>query len=216
MGTLAVFVEDSRFFQEEMALGSARVRYIHFKKGRGICKILGFRKLRRTAENCFACQPAYANKLGLPLLQGNEARLIHATAHRLVPKGTQKLAVYPGEGWQAKTMLKLAASVRFMELVGENTEALAALLSEETGLCVPCYKTEKEEDGKVALRLPGAPSGPGIDLTTPGKGYRLLPPSSLKPIFAHIPPSGEMVEALLRFFNLPPTEVSVFLSNFTK
>ncbi len=216
MGTLAVFVEDNRFFQEEVALGSARVRYIHLRPRPGICKRFPLRKVRRAAENCFSCQPAYAKQHGLPLLQGNEAQLLHTLAHTLIPKGTQKLAVYPGEGWQAETMLKLAASVRFMELIGDNTEGLATLLSEETGLCVPCYKTEKVEEGKVILRLPGAPKGPGIDLTTSGQGYRLLPPQALKPIFAHIPLSGDMLDALLHFFNLPADKVSVFLSKYTK
>ncbi len=214
MGTLAFFIKDTKEYTEEQPLGNAAVRYIHYRERTGLWKRARLRHfLRKEGADCFACQEAEAGIASLPLLRGDCRRLIHAMPVRLLPPHTKHLALFPGEGWQAEAILAIAEQVRFLELIGENLEALGERIGAETGLAVPIYPDVKEEEGKVILRLPGSRPGVGIDATNPKESCRFLPPPPLSRLFSATDQNGDILEALMRFFDFPPSAACVFCRN---
>jgi|GEM_PF-1619124 len=218
MGKLAVFIQDTKDFTETEAIGRGTAVYIHFRKRRGLFAARRLTKyLRCESADCFTCDRLFAARLGLACLSGNAARLVHACAPQLLPEGTTHLALFPGVGWQTEAILELARRVRFLELIGgEETNALREAVEAETGLSVPVFSHYKPAAGKLCMRLPGAPRGCGLDLSAPHTRCTFLPPAPLRRLYALSGGDGDMLDALLSFFEFPPSSVHIFLSNFTK
>ncbi len=218
MGKLAVFIQDTKDFTETEGIGQGTAVYIHFRKRRGLFSARRLtRYLRGESTDCFTCDASFAARLGLARLSGSGARLIHACAPGLLPEGTTHLALFPGVGWKTEAILELARRVRFLELIGgAETEALREAIEAETGLSVPVFSRYKPAAGKLCMRLPGAPGGSGLDLSDPHAGCTFLPPAPLRRLYTLSGGDGDTLDALLSFFEFPPSSVHVFLSNFTK
>ena len=217
MEKLAVFIEDSADFTTRETVGRGEAVYIHYRRRRGLfpkARLARYRK--RAAEGAYTLDRAVAEEAGLPLLSGDAARLVHASAHKLLPPEVSHLALFPGVGWQVEAILEMARRVRFLELIGEENEGLAARIEEETGLSVPLLGQVTENAGKCIMRLPGAPSGSGLDLTAPNKACVFLPPPPLRRLFAHTDGDGNALEALVRFFGFAPDSVGIFCRNLQK
>lgn len=217
MQRIAIFLEDTKDWHETEAVGRGEVVYLHFRPRRGL---LARRRLARfLAEKAAGCTVLEA-PVALPcprLPAGDAGALVHACAARIVPSGTERLALFPGRGWQREVILEIAEKVRFLELVGgAEAEALAEEIGAETGLSVPVFPCLRPEAGKTVLRLPGAPKGCGLDLSDPCRTCTFLPPQSLRRVCRYVGTDGQTVAALMSFFGFAPWEACVFLSKSTK
>ncbi len=217
MEKLAVFIEDDADFIRQETVGRAEGLYVHYRRRRGPFASLRLaRYIKGAASGAVCVDREIAESTGLPLLSGDAGRLVHAACYKLLPAGTTHLALFPGVGWQTEAILEMARRVRFLELIGEGNEALAAQIEEETGLMVPLFGQVTEEADKCIMRLPGAPGGCGIDLTVPHKACVFAPPPPLRALFAHTRGDGDTLEALLRFFGFAPQSVGIFCRNLQK
>ena len=116
-----------------------------------------------------------------------------------------------------KTGKSLGKKVRFLELIGgEEAEELSEEIGAETGLSVPVFPRLRPEQGKMVVRLPGAPGGCGLDLSDPCRACVFLPPPPLRQVCQRVGTDGQTVATLMSFFGFSPTEACIFLSKSTK
>lgn len=215
---LAVFLEDTKDFTETETIGCGEAVYIHYRLRHGL---LGRRRMVRfLAENAVDCAAVQPLPVALPTirqLHGDAAELVRNAVPRLIPPGTERLAIFPGQGTAEKTLVEIAEKVRFPELIGgAEAAALAAKMEAETGLSVPVFSTLRPEPEKLVLRLPGAPPGCGLDLSAPAACCTFLPPLPLRRVCRTLQADGDVLAGLLSFFGFSPRDAGVFLSNFTK
>ena len=154
-------------------------------------------------------------KAGIPCLSGEAASLVHAAFLSALPRGTERVTLFLGKGYRLESLRRLSERVRFLEIAkGEGSEEVAEILQAETGQCIPIC-TEPSV-GFLPLRLPGAKSGAGLDLSTPETGCVFLPPPGMRRLWSYTDKSGGTLAALLSFFGLKAEDAHIFLSNITK
>ncbi len=221
MADLAVFIPDAVNTARWETVGSGRCLYLRYQEKTGFFAKRRVKKHLYKAKGCSTFDRGFSEKLALPLLSGDGARLALALCDRLVPKAAAEegLILSVGKDYDKAAILEIARKVRFLELVApEGAEALCEAIEEETGLSVPVYASLSEETEKPRLRLPGGlPLGNGaIDISNPGESCLFAPPAPLRPLCARVGTDGDTLEALLRFFGFKYRDADIFLSKTTK